>query len=128
MCFSFSDAAVIIVPPLRARTHLGKNLSWTLKLEWAWMKPVLGRISMCFLISGHTSKVSFKAVLALSGKKCGQISSAPTANSVLFSMQNDFFVSMSIRKMECQPLHTSPLVQRQQNSQPHSRLLTHSFP
>lgn len=56
------------LPPLRARSHLGKNLSWTLKLEWAWMKPILGRISMCFLISGHTSKVSFKAVLALLGK------------------------------------------------------------
>lgn len=38
------------------------------------MKLVFGRISMCFLISGHTSKVSFKAVLALSGRRYGFIS------------------------------------------------------
>lgn len=38
------------------------------------MKPVFGRIFMCFLISGHTSNVSFNAVLHLSSKRYDFIS------------------------------------------------------
>lgn len=49
-------------------SYLGENLSWALKLDPACMKPVLGRISMCFLISGQTSNVSLRAVSALWSK------------------------------------------------------------
>lgn len=62
------------VIPLTLRfPYLGRNLSWALKLDWAWIKPVFGRISMCFLISRHTSKVSIKAVVALLYKRYGFI-------------------------------------------------------
>lgn len=64
------------------------------------MKPILGRISMCFLISGHTSKVSFKAVLALLVGESVVRLAKPWQPIPTFFYVKLLFVSIIIIKME----------------------------
>lgn len=67
---SSKDLSIVLFIKLSViEAYLGRNFSWALKLDLAWINPVLGRTDMWFLISLHTLNVNLRAELALEIEK-----------------------------------------------------------